>query len=83
MVIKLTGKTQSDLDAEAAAEEQERQVTEAWQKIRERQAVMSRLILWLMRYVWPRLTTEEKAEIRDIIPDEMEQDVRAALEKLP
>ena len=83
MVIKLTGRTQADIDAEAAAEEQERQIAEAWQKLRERQAVMSRLVLWLMRYVWPRLTTEEKAEVRGIIPEDMEDDVRAALERLP
>lgn len=51
--------------------------------IERRYAVSMRLVLWLMRYVWPRLTATEKAEVRAIIPDEMESEIKAALEKLP
>jgi len=45
--------------------------------------VLARLELWLMHYVWPRLTTEEKTEIRQIIPEGMEDEIKAALGKLP
>ena len=81
--VKAGGKTQSQLDTEAAEQEAERKQNEAIAKIRDRQAVMARLELWLMRYVWPRLTTEEKAEIRQIIPEGMEDEIKAALGKLP
>jgi len=81
--VKAGGKTQSQLDTEAAEKEAEREQNEAIAKIRDRQAVMARLELWLMRYVWPRLTTEEKAEIRQIIPEGMEDEIKAALGKLP
>jgi len=81
--VKAGGKTQSQLDTEAAEQEAEREQNEAIAKIRDRQAVMARLELWLMRYVWPRLTTEEKAEIRQIIPEGMEDEIKAALGKLP
>ena len=81
--VKAGGKTQSQLDTEAAEKGAEREQNEAIAKIRDRQAVMARLELWLMRYVWPRLTTEEKAEIRQIIPEGMEDEIKAALGKLP
>jgi hypothetical protein len=82
-MVKAKAITQAEVDARKAREEQERQVAEAWQTIRERQNVTGRLVLWLMRYVWPRLTTEERAEVRQIIPDEMETEIKTALEKLP
>lgn len=53
------------------------------EKIQNRYVLTMRLVLWLIRYVWPRLTTEERAEVRSIIPDEMETDIRNALNKLP
>lgn len=83
MAVKARAITQAEVDAREAQEAAEREQSEALAKIRERQAVMARLTLWVLRYVWPRLTTEERAEVRSIIPEEMEQDVRDALAKLP
>jgi len=82
-VVKLTGKTQADLDTIAASEAQEQEVNEAKENVQSKQAVAFRLLLWLIKYVWPKLDDTERDEIRAIIPDEMEADMRDALEKLP
>ena len=74
---------QAEVDAREAAELEERQIAEVWQKIRDRQNVTSQLVLWLLDYVWPRLTNEEKSEIGQIIPPEMRTEIREALDKLP
>lgn len=55
---------------------------EAEQNLRDRYAVSMRLTLWLVRYVWPRLDAAERAEVREIIPDEMEAEIETALKKL-
>ena len=82
-MVKAQVITQAEVDGRLAAEQVQREQDDALAMIRERQVVMARLILWVMRYVWPRLTDIEKAEVKAIIPDEMEQDIRAAFEKLP
>lgn len=83
MRVKARAIRQAEVDEREAQEAQEREKSEAEQKIRERYAVSMRLTLWLMRYIWPRLTNEEKSEIRSIIPDTMEEEIRTALGKLP
>ena len=83
MALKAKAIRQTEVTARKEAEQHEREQSEAIAKLRDRQAVMARLILWLMRYVWPRLSAEERGEIRQIIPDEMESEIRATLRKLP
>lgn len=81
--MKLAGRTQEQVDEREATQAAEQEQSEAMATISRRQAVMARLILWLLRYVWPRLSDDDKAEIKAIIPDEMEQEIKAALSKLP
>lgn len=82
-MVKAKGLTQEDIDRRETERRAKREVGEARVVADRRYVVAFRLILWLMRYVWPRLTAEERAEIREIIPDEMETEIRNALEKLP
>jgi hypothetical protein len=83
MAVKARAIRQAEVDAREAAAAEEREQQEAEAKVRSREITHMRLTLWLMRYVWPRLTTEEKAEVREIIPDEMETEIKTALSKLP
>lgn len=82
-MVKAKAIRQAEVDAREAAEVAEKEVQDAAQSVREKHTVEFRLILWLMRYVWPRLSKEERAEVRSIIPEGMETEIKDALKKLP
>jgi len=82
-MVKARAITQAEVDVREAAAADERAQSEALAKIKDRQVVMARLTLWMLRYVWPRLTTEERGQVKAIIPEKAETEIRNALEKLP
>ena len=81
-MVKARAITQEELDQKAAEEQAEREQNEALQTLRDRQATLARLTLALTTVIWPKLTAAEKAQVREALPDDDEQLIRAALVKL-
>lgn len=82
MVVKARAIRQAEVDAREASAEAERDRREAAAKVRARDITHMRLTLWLLRYIWPRLTAEERRELRQIMPDEIEAEIDTALAKI-
>jgi len=80
--VPVAGRTQAEVDQREADELAEREQNEALQTLRERQATLARLTLALTTVIWPRLTVEERTQIREALPDADEQVIRNALSKL-
>lgn len=80
--IPVAGRTQAEVNAREAAEAAEREQNEAIATIRDNQVTLARLTLALTTVIWPRLTAEERQQIREALPDEDEQRIRNALRKL-
>ena len=81
-MVKMTGKTQADLDAEAATAEVEREVAEADATVHSKAATAMRLLLVLTKELWPLLPQASRDAIREAMSDEETAAIQAALEKL-
>jgi hypothetical protein len=73
---------QAELDQIAAEEQAEIEQAEAIETLRDRQVTLARLTLALVTVIWPRLTTEERQQVRDALPLEDEQVIKSALQRI-
>ena len=80
--VKAGGKTQSQLDTEAAEQEAEREQNEAIATIKDHQKTLARLTLAMTQILWPKLSSDERPQIRDALSPAEEQIIRNALTKL-
>jgi len=81
-MVKAKAITQAQVDAREAEELAEREQNEAIATIRDQQKTIARLVLALTTTLWPKLTQQEKASIREALPDEDERKIKAALSRL-
>ena len=81
-VIKMTGKTQVDLDAETAAEAREQEIAEVEAKIRGKEVIAMRLLLVVTEQLWPTFTPEMRSNIRAVFSAQEQDEIREALDKL-
>jgi hypothetical protein len=81
-MVKMTGKTQAQVDAANLIKQQEAEMEDAKSHILNKQPIAFKLILKMMEIMWPTLTQNQKTAFRVIIPDEMETEIRGYLDKL-
>ena len=80
--VKAGGKTRADIDNEAAEKAAEREQNEAIATIKDHQKTLARLTLAMTQILWPKLSSEERTQIRDALSTEEEQAIRAAIARL-
>ena len=80
--VKAGGKTRPDIDNEAAEKAAEREQNEAIATIKDHQKTLARLTLAMTQILWPKLSSEERTQIRDALSTEEEQAIRAAIARL-
>jgi len=80
--VKAGGKTRADIDNEAAEQAAEREQNEAIATIKDHQKTLARLTLAMTQVLWPKLSSEERTQIRDALSPAEEQIIRNALTKL-
>ena len=80
--VKAGGKTQSQLDTEAAEQEAEREQNEAIATIKDHQKTLARLTLAMTQILWPKLSSDERTQIRGALSTEEEQAIKAAIARL-
>jgi len=80
--VKAGGKTQSQLDTEAAEQEAEREQNEAIATLRGHVKTLAKLQLAMTQILWPKLSSDERTQIRDALSPAEEQIIRNALTKL-
>ena len=80
--VKAGGKTQSQLDTEAAEQEAEREQNEAIATIKDHQKTLAMLTLAMTQVLWPKLSSEERTQIRGALSTEEEQAIKAATARL-
>ena len=80
--VKAGGKTQSQLDTEAAEQEAEREQNEAIATIKDHQKTLARLTLAMTQILWPKLSSDERTQIRGALSTEEEQAIKAATARL-
>ena len=80
--VKAGWKTQSQLDTEAAEQEAEREQNEAIATIKDHQKTLARLTLEMTHILWPKLSSEERTQIRGALSTEEEQAIKAAIARL-
>ena len=80
--VKAGGKTRADIDNEAAEQAAEREQNEAIATIKDHQKTLARLTLAMTQILWPKLSSDERTQIRGALSTEEEQAIRAAIARL-
>jgi len=81
-MLKAKAITQAEVDEREAEALAEQEQNEAIATIRDRQVTLARLTLAFATVLWPKLSADERSQIRAALPDEDEQMIRAALAKI-
>ena len=80
--VKAGGKTRADIDNEAAEQAAEREQNEAFATLRGHVKTLAELQLAMTQVLWPKLSSDERTQIRDALSPAEEQIIRNALTKL-
>ena len=80
--VKAGGKTRADIDNEAAEKAAEREQNEAIATLRGHVKTLAKLQLAMTQVLWPKLSSEERTQIRGALSTEEEQAIRAAIARL-